>query len=34
MAERSPESTEMRTPAIVSAMFHVIVLAGDRKSVV
>jgi hypothetical protein len=28
MAERSPESSEMRTPAIVSAMFHVIVLAA------
>ena len=28
MVERSPESTEMRTPAIVSAMFHVIVLAA------
>jgi hypothetical protein len=28
MAERSPESLEMRTPAIVSAMLHVFVLAA------
>src|SRR4030088_948322 len=28
MAERSPESTEMRTPAILSVMFHVLVLAA------
>jgi hypothetical protein len=28
MAERSPESLEMRTPAIVSAMVHVFVLAA------
>ena len=28
MAERSPESTEMRTPAILSVMFHVLVLGA------
>jgi len=28
MAERSPESTEMRTPAILSGMFHVLVLGA------
>ena len=28
MVERSPESSEMRTPAILSVMFHVLVLAA------
>ncbi len=28
MAERSPESSEMRTPAILSVMLHVLVLAA------